>query len=176
MRRDGGFTLIELLVVILIIGILIAMVVPNLRLVRNRARATAVELNMHTVSLAINAFYAENGFYADDFYEDGYGYIFDGGKKNTQLGAFPLNPYSGIQMDPDDFNVDEYDSELDVTNTSKYGPNDEWGYEPGQMRYATYTPLGQYYPTLWGLIGFEEYGRSIRHIDADDNEVIFVVH
>jgi len=176
MQRAKGFTLIELLVVILIIGLLIGVMLPNLRLMQMQSRGAAMRLNMRTVSEAITAYLAENGHYADDFYEDGYGYIFDGGVKDEQLGQFPLNPYTGRIMEPDNFNPDEYDTEMDVSNTSKGGPNDDWGYDAGDMRYSTYTPDGQYYATMWGLIGFESHGFSLRDINVDGDAVIFVLH
>jgi prepilin-type N-terminal cleavage/methylation domain-containing protein len=176
MRHARGFTLIELLIVISIIGVLLGVMVPNLRLMQVRARSTAVRLNMRNVAVAITAYVAENGHYADDFYEDGYGYIFEGGVKDQELGQFPINPFTGRIMEPDDFNPGEYDTEQEVSNTSKNGPNDDWGYTAGEMRYQTYTPPFQYYPTMWGLIGFGNYGFSLRDIDADGNDVIFVVH
>lgn len=176
MRHESAFTLLELLMVLSILGVVIGMMVPNLRLMQNQARSAAVRMNMRVVSQAITSFLAENGHYADDFYEDGYGYIFEGGIKDEQLGKFPFNPFTGREMEPDEFNVDEYNSELEVSNTSARGPNDDWGYNPGEMRYATYTPLGQYYPTMWGLIGFEAHGISIRDFDEDGEAVIFVIH
>jgi prepilin-type N-terminal cleavage/methylation domain-containing protein len=176
MRRPGGFTLIELLAVLTIIGMVIGMVVPNVRFMQNRARTAAVQMNMRAVAVAITAYYAENGHYADDFYEDGYGYIFDGGKKDELLGKLPTNPFSGRDLEPDEFNVDEYDQASDATNTLPTGPNDEWGFVPGEMRYSSFTPDGHYYPTIWGLIGFDAAGRSIRQWDSDGNEVIFVLN
>jgi prepilin-type N-terminal cleavage/methylation domain-containing protein len=176
MQHEGGFTLVELLVVILIIGVLIALAVPNLRIVQSQARVTAVQLNMRTVEQAITSYYAENGHFADDFYEDGYGYIFDGGVKDQTLGAFPTNPFTGKEMDPDEFNPWDYDEEADITNTVAGGPNDDWGYGPGEMRYGTWSPLGQYYATRWGLIAFDGHGYTIRHWDQDGNEVIVVLY
>ena len=168
--------MVELLFVIMIIGLLIGLSVPNYRMMVNRARITAMELNMRHVTEVITSFFAENGYYADDFYEDGYGYVFDGGVKNEQLGNFPTNPYTGKLMDPDQFNTDEYELETDVTNTSEDGPNDDWGYPACEMRYSTFTPPGALHPSLWGLIGFDHTGRSIRQFDQDMTPVIVVMH
>jgi prepilin-type N-terminal cleavage/methylation domain-containing protein len=176
MQREHGFTLIELLMVLVIIGIILGLMIPNIRVMRNQAKAAAVQLNMKTVATAITAFQAENGHLADDFYEDGYGYVFEGGIKDEQLGRFPVNPYSGAEMDPDEFNVDEYDSELDVTNTNEFGPNDEWGYTPGEMRYANYIPLGATWPKTWGLVAFDYTGRSLRRFNSDGEPIIFVMY
>jgi prepilin-type N-terminal cleavage/methylation domain-containing protein len=175
MQREGGFTLVELLVVILIIGVLVGMVVPNFKVAVNQARTASVQLNMRTVQTAVTAYFAENGHYADDFYEDGYGYIFDGGIRDQTLGAFPMNPFTGKTMEPDDFNVGDYDEMADVTSTTPDGPNDDWGYNAGEMRYQNFTPLGQYYPSMWGLIGFDHSGFTIRHFTSEGDAVLFVL-
>ena len=133
-------------------------------------------LNMRTVAQVIEMFNAENGYYASDFYEDGYGYLFPGGTQDIQLGHFPTNPYTGEEMEPDEMNPWDYDADVDVSNTSAGGPNDDWGYSPGEIRYGTYTPPGATNPTLWGLIGFDSHGFAIRSFDADNNVVIFVLH
>ena len=51
-----GFTLIELLVVILIIGILLALIIPNFVLFQERARRTSVKNNMHVVQTCMEAY------------------------------------------------------------------------------------------------------------------------
>jgi type II secretory pathway pseudopilin PulG len=176
MRRANGFTLIELLVILVIIGTILGMMMPNLKLMQSQARNAALRLNMREVSQAITSYLAENGHYADDFYEDGYGYIFPGGVKDQELGSFPINPFTGSIMDMDDFNVDQYSEAQEVSNTSAGGPNDDWGYDEGTMRYSTFTPDGVYYPTMWGLIGFGRHGYSLRDFSTDGEVIVFVLH
>ena len=54
--RNKGFTLIELLVVILIIGILLALIVPNFVMFQERARRASVKNNMHVIQTALEAY------------------------------------------------------------------------------------------------------------------------
>jgi prepilin-type N-terminal cleavage/methylation domain-containing protein len=175
-KNKNGFTLVELLVVITIIGVLISMVVPNVTVFRERARNAALMSNMHQVEVVIEVYNLEQGHYADDFYEDGYGSYFPGGKYDVTLGKLPTNPWTGKEMDPDDFNPDEYDNLEDIANNSERGPNDDYGYEPGEMRYGVYEPEGRAEPTNWGLIGFDKTGRSLRTFNPDGDAIIFVLH
>ncbi|MEO0092810.1 MAG: type II secretion system protein [candidate division WOR-3 bacterium] len=174
--QNAGFTLIELLLVISIIGIILGMTIPNFNVFREQARHAALKSNMHQVQVVIEVFHLEKGYYADDFYEDGYGGYFPGGKPDVLLGKFPTNPWTGKEMDPDDFNPDEYDNLEDIANTAEYGPNDDFGYEPGEMRYGVYSPPGRAEATNWGLIGFDRYGRSLRTLGPDNEVIIFVLH
>lgn len=55
-RRMRGFTLVELLVVITVIGILVALAVPNMRRLRTKAREAEVMNGAHTVQTALETF------------------------------------------------------------------------------------------------------------------------
>jgi prepilin-type N-terminal cleavage/methylation domain-containing protein len=61
MYRQKGFTLVELLVVITIIGILIAIAVPSVNRVRERAKETQVQVGLDDIVRGLELFAQDNG-------------------------------------------------------------------------------------------------------------------
>lgn len=59
--NQQGYTLIELLIVIAIIGILAAMLIPNLLDAWDRSRQRATVAELHYWGLAVSAYHAEKG-------------------------------------------------------------------------------------------------------------------
>lgn len=62
-----GFTLVELLVVIAIIALLMGILMPSLNNARQLAYCTKTAANMHDVSIAIEVFVSNSGFYPPSY-------------------------------------------------------------------------------------------------------------
>lgn len=61
--KQKGFTLIELMIVVVILGILGAVVVPQIMDEPHKARVVQAKLQIENLTTAIKKFYLENGFY-----------------------------------------------------------------------------------------------------------------
>ena len=62
-RRSRGFTLIEIMVVLVIMGVMAALVVPNLMERPDQARATAARQDVGAVMQALKLYRLDNGEY-----------------------------------------------------------------------------------------------------------------
>ena len=65
MRRGKGFTLVELLVVMAIIGILVAIAVPQLQKAPIRAKEVTLREDLFTFRSCLDQYYADKGHYPD---------------------------------------------------------------------------------------------------------------
>jgi type IV pilus assembly protein PilA len=161
MRNQKGFTLIELLIVILIIGILLALIVPNFSIVQDRARQTNVKNNMRIFDVAFGA-YAVDHMAAYPLDVDGISYYLPGGDPEAgDAGTYPTNPYSGTAYEE---GID-FDYTPDLWGDLSYQCADENGVD---CAYTELTPavgaygeinIGGYDPAVTGFpIGFSIWG------------------
>jgi prepilin-type N-terminal cleavage/methylation domain-containing protein len=63
-RRDRGFTLIELLMVVVIIGILVAVLIPRWGTTRERAFLASMKSDLRNLATAEEAYFYDNSTYA----------------------------------------------------------------------------------------------------------------
>jgi general secretion pathway protein G len=80
-----GFTFIELVIVVSIIGILAAIAVPNFLHAQIRARVAGAEAELHLLSLALESYFDDNGFYPGNLFQPE-----DSQMYNTQLESISL--------------------------------------------------------------------------------------
>ena len=79
-KNQEGFTLIELMVVIVIIGILVAIALPNFIGATDRAKVASVKSNAHTVQTMLESYGVDfGGKYPDNV---------DALKREAQTGAY----------------------------------------------------------------------------------------
>lgn len=62
-RAQSGFTLIEIMVVVVILGILAALVVPQVMSRPDQAKATVVRGDINAISAALDMYKLDNSFY-----------------------------------------------------------------------------------------------------------------
>lgn len=111
MRSQKGFTLIEIMVVVVIVGILGALVVPNIMGRTGEARATAAKSDIQSISNALDLYKLDNHAYP-----------------STDQGLDALvNKPSGYP-EPKNWNADGYLQRL---------PQDPWGNEYKYMSPGT---------------------------------------
>jgi prepilin-type N-terminal cleavage/methylation domain-containing protein len=129
MRNEKGFTLIELLVVILIIGILLALIMPNFAMFQERARQSSVKANMHVFQTTMEAWAVDNmGTYTDDYTTDLWLSYLPGGDNNDPgniiPGMMPTNPYSGTNYE-DGTDIEYVPDMYDEGDAGIFGQIDE---------------------------------------------------
>jgi general secretion pathway protein G len=113
--RQAGFTLLELMVVIIVMGILVAIAIPNYRTAILQAREAVLKEDLYRLRDLIDQYYADKGKYPaslDTLVEDGY------------LRKMPVDPitaapdWEAVPAEPDPDNPGEEPGVYDVHSSS----------------------------------------------------------
>jgi len=83
MKKNKGFTLLELMIVIAIIGLLIAIVIPDLLKTREQAEVESCKASLRGVQSALELYYTHYKYYPDTLLVAiNEGYLQEGGDKD----------------------------------------------------------------------------------------------
>ena len=117
-RKQGGFTLIEIMVVVVILGILAALVVPQVMNRPDQAKVTVAKGDIKAIGAALDMYKLDNYSYP-----------------STQLGLDALVEKPGGNPQPKNWNRDGY---------LKRVPKDPWGNEYQYLSPGTQGPYDLY--------------------------------
>lgn len=95
--KKKGFTLIELMVVIVIIGILVAIALPNFIASVDRAKVASVKSNMHTFQLMLETYGTDWGGTYPRFFDD----LKNEATSKNYLKKYK-NPFTGTKLSMND--------------------------------------------------------------------------
>ncbi|HEX5971552.1 MAG TPA: prepilin-type N-terminal cleavage/methylation domain-containing protein [Gemmatimonadaceae bacterium] len=66
LRPRAAFTLIELLIVVVVIGILVAILIPSFKNTKGRANEAALKSDLRNIAVAQEAYFFDHAAYAND--------------------------------------------------------------------------------------------------------------
>lgn len=100
-RLNHGMTMIELLVVTIVIGILVAVGIPNLIGSQDRSKNASVKGNMRVIQLAAESYGVDaGGYYPTDIDTAFLSYLPGGSNDGTLEGISPVNPWTDAEEEP----------------------------------------------------------------------------
>jgi len=145
-RREQGFTLIELLIVATILGVLAAVVIPNVGRFIGRGEAEAAETELSNIQSAVTAMMVDN------LISELPNPVIEANATNN-MAAFPDTSAVGVDKLTDP-NSDNYQAFLDKSGYILY-QHDLWadGAQDNLINYvATATTAGTYYVDSNGTV------------------------
>ncbi len=137
-----GFTLLELMIVIVILGILGAVVAPQLMSEPDKARVVQAKMQIENLATATKKFYLDNGFYP-----------------STEQGLEALVNRPAIGRTPKNYPAGGYMPKI---------PLDPWGNDYIYISPAQKTPFEIVSLGADGVEGGEGFDADIRNADVPD--------
>ena len=139
--RQSGFTLIEIMVVVVILGVLAALVVPNIMSRPDQAKVTVAQADVKAVASSLEMYRLDNGFYP-----------------STEQGLEALVREPTGSPEPRNWNPDGYLKKI---------PQDPWGnpYQYDQPGTQNTTSYDLYSLGADGRVGGEGFNTDIGNWD-----------
>ncbi|MEQ6885065.1 type II secretion system major pseudopilin GspG [Salicola sp. Rm-C-2C1-2] len=141
-NRSRGFTLIEIMVVMVILGLLVALVAPNIMGRGDEARVTAAEAQLRNISSALDLYRLDNSHYP-----------------STEQGLDALVEKPGGSPEPSNWNPDGYMSAI---------PKDPWGNDYQYVQPGSEGPYDLYSYGADGREGGEGVNGDISVWDVEE--------
>lgn len=140
--RSRGFTLIEIMVVMVILGLLVALVAPNIMGRGDEARVTAAEAQLRNIGSALDLYRLDNSHYP-----------------STEQGLDALVEKPSGSPEPSNWNPDGYMNAI---------PKDPWGNEYQYVQPGSEGPYDLYSYGADGREGGEGVNADISVWDVEE--------
>lgn len=164
----GLLRILDILIVIAFIALLYILVEPQYKKAKISTKRRKLQANMFTVKAGIERYISfHKGKYPSNSQQ-----IYE----NLAELVIPVNPYTNEKIEVSDLVQFEYDLPIYVKDRSLDGVNGKQTGKPGQIGIGFFIPIGEdSIPTKYGIIGFDENGKSLVIEEGDKRRVVVLI-